>query len=88
MEKKQIQRLSVLNRDKRMVGILSVGHLALHASHELTGISNRGRVATHGLTLKFIQVPRLRADGRAMRGRSHRGSSPPCHRFIEPGRCK
>ncbi len=37
MEKKQIHRLPVLNRDKRMVGILSVGDLALHASHELTG---------------------------------------------------
>jgi CBS domain-containing protein len=37
MEKKQIHRLPVLNRNKRMVGILSVGDLALHVSHELTG---------------------------------------------------
>ncbi len=37
MEKKQIHRLPVLNRKKRMVGILSLGDLALHASHELTG---------------------------------------------------
>lgn len=37
MEKKQIHRLPVLNRDKRMVGILSIGDLALHVPHELTG---------------------------------------------------
>jgi len=37
MEKKQIHRLPVLNRDKRMVGILSLGDLALHAPHNLTG---------------------------------------------------
>ncbi len=37
MEKKQIHRLPVLNRDKRMVGILSLGDLALHAPNRLTG---------------------------------------------------
>jgi CBS domain-containing protein len=37
METKQIHRLPVLNRSKRMVGILSVGDVSLHASHELTG---------------------------------------------------
>lgn len=37
MEKKQIHRLPVLNRRKRMVGILSIGDLALHVPHELTG---------------------------------------------------
>jgi CBS domain-containing protein len=37
MEKKQIHRLPVLNRKRRMVGILSVGDIALHAPHELTG---------------------------------------------------
>lgn len=37
MEKKQIHRLPVLNRSKRMVGILSIGDLALHVPHELTG---------------------------------------------------
>lgn len=37
MEQQQIYRLPVLNRDKRMVGILSVGDLALHAPHQLTG---------------------------------------------------
>jgi CBS domain-containing protein len=37
MEKKQIHRLPVLNREKRMVGILSLGNIALRASHELTG---------------------------------------------------
>ncbi len=37
MEKKQIHRLPVLNRNKRMVGILSIGDLALHVPHDLTG---------------------------------------------------
>lgn len=37
MEKKQIHRLPILNRSKRMVGILSVGDLALHVPHGLTG---------------------------------------------------
>jgi CBS domain-containing protein len=37
MEKKQIRRLPVLNRQKRMVGMLSLGDIGLHASHELTG---------------------------------------------------
>lgn len=37
MEKKQIHRLPVLNREKRMVGILSVGDLAIHAPNRLTG---------------------------------------------------
>lgn len=37
MEKKQIHQLPVLNRNKRMVGILSIGDLALHMPHELTG---------------------------------------------------
>lgn len=37
MEKKQIHRLPVLNRQKRMVGMLSLGDISLHASHELTG---------------------------------------------------
>ena len=37
MEKKQIHRLPVLNRQKRMVGMLSLGDIGLHASHELIG---------------------------------------------------
>lgn len=37
MEKRQIHRLPVLNREKRMVGILSLGDLALHAPNKLTG---------------------------------------------------
>jgi CBS domain-containing protein len=37
MEKKQIRRLPVLNRQKRMVGILSLGDIGLRAPHELTG---------------------------------------------------
>jgi CBS domain-containing protein len=37
MEKKQIHRLPVLNRQKRMVGMLSLGDIGLNAPHELTG---------------------------------------------------
>lgn len=37
MEEKQIHRLPVLNRAKRMVGIVSVGDLALHVPNLLTG---------------------------------------------------
>ncbi len=37
MEHKQLHRLPVLNRQKRMVGILSLGDLALHASSQLSG---------------------------------------------------
>jgi CBS domain-containing protein len=37
MEKKQIHRLPVLNRQKRMVGMLSLGDVGRHGSHELTG---------------------------------------------------
>jgi len=37
MEKKQIHRLPVLNRQKRMVGIVSLGDFALHAPHTLAG---------------------------------------------------
>ena len=31
MEQKQIHRLSVLNRQKRMVGMVSLGDIGLHA---------------------------------------------------------
>jgi uncharacterized protein (DUF2267 family) len=37
MERKQLHRLPVLNRQKRMVGMLSLGDIGLRASHELTG---------------------------------------------------
>jgi CBS domain-containing protein len=37
MEQKQIHRLPVLNRQKRMVGMISLGDIALHGPHELTG---------------------------------------------------
>jgi len=37
MEEKQIRRLPVLNEDKRMVGMLSLGDLSHAASHELSG---------------------------------------------------
>ncbi len=37
MEKEQLHRLPVMNREKRMTGMLSLGDLALHAPHELSG---------------------------------------------------
>jgi CBS domain-containing protein len=37
MEEKQIRRLVVLNRDKRMVGIVSLGDLAVDASKRQAG---------------------------------------------------
>ena len=38
MEQHQIRRLIVLNRDKRLVGILSLGDLAIHTADDgLTG---------------------------------------------------
>lgn len=37
LEKRQIHRLVVLNRQKRMVGLLSLGDIATHCPHELSG---------------------------------------------------
>ncbi len=37
MERKQVRRLPVLSREKRLVGIVSLGDLALHATNELSG---------------------------------------------------
>lgn len=37
MEQKHIRRLAVLNRNKRLVGILSLDDLATHCSHDLSG---------------------------------------------------
>lgn len=37
MEKKHIRRLPVINRDKRMVGIVSLDDFATHCPHELSG---------------------------------------------------
>lgn len=37
LEAKQIRRLPVLNREKRLVGILSLGDLALHVTERLSG---------------------------------------------------
>jgi CBS domain-containing protein len=37
MEQKQIRRLPVLDRDKRLVGIVSLGDIAVHASSSLGG---------------------------------------------------
>ncbi len=37
MEEKRLHRLPVLNRDKDVVGLLSIADLATHVSHELSG---------------------------------------------------
>ncbi|MGI9571201.1 MAG: CBS domain-containing protein, partial [Desulfobulbia bacterium] len=37
MEDHKIRRLPVINKDKRMVGMLSLGDIADAASHELSG---------------------------------------------------
>jgi CBS domain-containing protein len=37
MEERQIRRLPVLNKDKRMVGMLSMGDISQAATHELSG---------------------------------------------------
>ena len=37
LEKKQLHRLVVLNREKRMVGMLSLGDVATHCAHKLSG---------------------------------------------------
>jgi CBS domain-containing protein len=37
MEYKQIRRLPVLNREKRLVGIVSLGDVAIHVPNELSG---------------------------------------------------
>jgi len=37
MENKRVRRLPVINEDKRMVGMLSIGDIADAASHELSG---------------------------------------------------
>jgi CBS domain-containing protein len=47
MEKRQIRRLPVLNRDKRLVGIVSLGDLAVHA----------GPKARLGETLEEVSQP-------------------------------
>lgn len=37
MERKQVRRLPVLSREKRLVGIVSLGDVAIHTSTELSG---------------------------------------------------
>lgn len=37
MERKQVRRLPVLSREKRLVGIVSLGDVALHTTNELSG---------------------------------------------------
>src|SRR5436190_14475097 len=36
MQEKQIRRLPILNREKRLVGIVSLGDLAVHSAEEMT----------------------------------------------------
>jgi CBS domain-containing protein len=44
MEEKHIRRLAVLNRDKRIVGVLSVADLARHGERALAGeVLDKGR---------------------------------------------
>ncbi|CFX50657.1 CBS domain-containing protein YhcV [Candidatus Filomicrobium marinum] len=47
MEQKQVRRLPVINDEKRMVGILSVGDISHAASHELTGEAMTALSAHH-----------------------------------------
>lgn len=42
MREKQVRRLVVLNRDKRLVGIVSLGDLATSADEELSGSALKG----------------------------------------------
>jgi CBS domain-containing protein len=42
MEKMQIRRLPVLNREKRLVGIVSLGDLATHSQPALSGQALKG----------------------------------------------
>jgi CBS domain-containing protein len=37
MKEKQIRRLIVLNKDKRLTGVVSLGDIALHCDEKLTG---------------------------------------------------
>lgn len=48
MESKQIRRLPVINEDKRMVGMLSLGDISHCSSQELTGELVKAVSAHHG----------------------------------------
>jgi CBS domain-containing protein len=37
MERRRVRRLPVMDRKRKLVGIMSVGDLSQHATHELTG---------------------------------------------------
>jgi CBS domain-containing protein len=47
MEKNEIRRLPVINSKKRMVGMLSLGDVAMHASASLSGEALRAVSAHH-----------------------------------------
>jgi CBS domain-containing protein len=64
MEEKQIRRLPVLSRDKKMVGILSLGDLAVNANP-----------AFSGMALKEVsQSPEGRMQGGKTDGANHRAA--------------
>ena len=52
MEHKKIRRLPVINKDKRMIGMLSLGDVSQAGSRELTGEVMKSVSAHHGSTKK------------------------------------
>jgi CBS domain-containing protein len=52
MEQKKIRRLPVINKDKRMIGMLSLGDVSQAGSRELTGEVMKSVSAHHGSTKK------------------------------------
>jgi CBS domain-containing protein len=65
MEEKQVRRLPVLNREKRMVGIVSLGDLAVNANP-----------AFSGMALKEVsQTPEGRMKGGRTDGAHHRATA-------------
>lgn len=48
MEQKKIRRLPVLDKDKRMVGMLALGDVSHATSHEVTGEVTTAVTAHHG----------------------------------------
>ena len=52
MEHKKIRRLPVINKDKRMIGMLSLGDVSQAGSRELTGEVMKSVSTHHGSTKK------------------------------------